>query len=227
MLLISGGEPLEPNSRVCDYSAGTDTNPIFLFNKLMIESNMPPVNNIDAENTIDDEIRSQIEKNANLSLTLSSLIQKSQLANVIFERSKQLVEMCEKLVHYQHLQQQGWASVVVNLDDLAGDFTKRRHKFQLVVDEYSNLCESSIDSLNEFENNLELLKTVPLLSATVKSDIASDHSELQSDSLAHTVNGGAKNLYEWVMLQNDYESLKKAYNYCQSALAHVSFVTKN
>ncbi len=37
VLLVSGGEILEGGSRVCNYAAGTDTNPIFLFNKLNIE----------------------------------------------------------------------------------------------------------------------------------------------------------------------------------------------
>ena len=38
VLLVSGGECLDPGSRVCNYAAGTDTNPIFLFNKSNIES---------------------------------------------------------------------------------------------------------------------------------------------------------------------------------------------
>lgn len=33
VLLISGGETLSPTARVCSYSAGTDTNPIFMFSR--------------------------------------------------------------------------------------------------------------------------------------------------------------------------------------------------
>lgn len=47
VLLVSGGESLEPNARVCTYSAGTDTNPIYLFSKASIESHQPPVPSID------------------------------------------------------------------------------------------------------------------------------------------------------------------------------------
>ncbi|KAL2736931.1 RB1-inducible coiled-coil protein 1 isoform X1, partial [Vespula squamosa] len=47
VLLMSGGESLEPNARVCSYSAGTDTNPIYLFSKAAIESNLPPTPSID------------------------------------------------------------------------------------------------------------------------------------------------------------------------------------
>ncbi|EFN87855.1 RB1-inducible coiled-coil protein 1 [Harpegnathos saltator] len=47
VLLMSGGESLEPNARVCSYSAGTDTNPIYLFSKSAIESPLPPMPSID------------------------------------------------------------------------------------------------------------------------------------------------------------------------------------
>lgn len=47
VLLMSGGESLEPNMRVCSYSAGTDTNPIYLFSKSAIESPLPPTPSID------------------------------------------------------------------------------------------------------------------------------------------------------------------------------------
>jgi RB1-inducible coiled-coil protein 1 len=33
VLLISGGETLDPSKRVVSYSAGTDTNPIFMFSR--------------------------------------------------------------------------------------------------------------------------------------------------------------------------------------------------
>lgn len=47
VLLVSGGESLDPAARVCSYSAGTDTNPIYLFSKNTIESLTPPALSID------------------------------------------------------------------------------------------------------------------------------------------------------------------------------------
>lgn len=47
VLLISGGQSLDPSHRVCSYSAGTDTNPIFLFSKATIENSIPPSPSID------------------------------------------------------------------------------------------------------------------------------------------------------------------------------------
>lgn len=41
MLLVSGGETLDLHSRVCSYSAGTDSNPIFMFSKDLEQKNPP------------------------------------------------------------------------------------------------------------------------------------------------------------------------------------------
>lgn len=41
MLLVSGGETLELANRVCSYSAGTDTNPIFMFSNDLEQRNPP------------------------------------------------------------------------------------------------------------------------------------------------------------------------------------------
>lgn len=53
VLLISGGEALDPKLRVCQYSAGTDTNPIFLFSKSTIEGQTPPSPSIDYSSDTD------------------------------------------------------------------------------------------------------------------------------------------------------------------------------
>lgn len=50
VLLASGGECLDSNAKVCTYSAGTDTNPIFLFSKCLGES---PVQSEDGPNISD------------------------------------------------------------------------------------------------------------------------------------------------------------------------------
>lgn len=42
MLLVSGGEMLQPTARVCSYSAGTDTNPIYMFSTTICELKNPP-----------------------------------------------------------------------------------------------------------------------------------------------------------------------------------------
>lgn len=42
MLLVSGGEVLQDTQRVCNYSAGTDTNPIYMFSKSVLDARNQP-----------------------------------------------------------------------------------------------------------------------------------------------------------------------------------------
>lgn len=46
VLLASGGECLDANAKVCSYSAGTDTNPIFLFCKYYRGEECPRIRDI-------------------------------------------------------------------------------------------------------------------------------------------------------------------------------------
>lgn len=43
VLLISGGECLEDEAKICIYPAGTDTNPIFLFNRAFLDGSNTPL----------------------------------------------------------------------------------------------------------------------------------------------------------------------------------------
>lgn len=72
VLLVSGGESLDPNARVCSYSSGTDTNPIFLFSKYIIESQQPPTPSLEMGNDFDmkDKVGSFILINFNISSRL-------------------------------------------------------------------------------------------------------------------------------------------------------------
>lgn len=65
VLLINGGYCLEDESKIGSYSAGTDTNPIFLFNRSFLDGNEPPfvVAEIRTNNTIGKCIFSLINLN--------------------------------------------------------------------------------------------------------------------------------------------------------------------
>lgn len=49
VILVSGGTMLDASKIVSFYSAGTDTNPFFLFNKMIIDLPNPPPAYIDKE----------------------------------------------------------------------------------------------------------------------------------------------------------------------------------
>nr|KAF7431290.1 hypothetical protein H0235_004214 [Vespula pensylvanica] len=74
VLLMSGGESLEPNARVCSYSAGTDTNPIYLFSKAAIESNLPPTPSIDYGSGLFDNRQDRVFEIAALGQTIPTKV---------------------------------------------------------------------------------------------------------------------------------------------------------
>jgi RB1-inducible coiled-coil protein 1 len=117
VLLVSGGLCLSPSARVCSYpTAGTDTNPIFLFNRLNIESDIPRT----LAWTPGQEF--EIPTGHTLAATLQL---REKLGVEIFEVSKEIFAKSQVLIHDQHLQHLGWGAVVCNLEDIVGVFGGR------------------------------------------------------------------------------------------------------
>ena len=150
MLLISGGESLNLTSRVCSYSsAGTDTSPIFLFSKNSIESLSPPtcVTDYGPDHDMSERVQSCIDMNPNY----NTVVARAEMAQQLYEMAKQQLHICERLVHDQHLQQQGWAAVVANLEDIVTSFSNSSiqledlfHHFVEDKTFYTNLLEKYV-----------------------------------------------------------------------------------
>lgn len=78
----------------------------------------------------DGEITEQVETSLDLPPTYSTLVARAALAQNLSDLGKELFRDCERLVHDQHLQQQGWAAAVANLEDTASFFQERSTIFQ-------------------------------------------------------------------------------------------------
>ncbi|XP_060593501.1 RB1-inducible coiled-coil protein 1-like, partial [Ruditapes philippinarum] len=78
VLLISGGESLDPNAVVGKYHAGTDTNPIFLFSKSTIESAIPPSPSVNYGSDID--LQGQVEGSLLMPPAYETVVSRAQLA---------------------------------------------------------------------------------------------------------------------------------------------------
>lgn len=121
MLLISGGESLQPSSRVCSYrAAGTETSPIFLFNKLSIEKDIPPLPMVDYGPDVD--MKEKIHACLFLEPSYNTVVARAELARQLYENSHQQLSICEKIVADQHMQHQGWGAVIANLEDIGKAF---------------------------------------------------------------------------------------------------------
>ncbi|XP_058801849.1 RB1-inducible coiled-coil protein 1 isoform X3 [Phymastichus coffea] len=163
VLLMSGGESLEPDARVCCYSTGSDTNPIFLFSKLLIAQDEPPTPIIDYGSDVD--LQSQVEQSLTMPATYQTLVSRAQLAKYCCSLARDQARICERLVHDQHLQQQGWAAVVANLEDITKTFQSRAETVQQNFAGYLSERQHYLDLLQTFFTDLKMLENIPILPA--------------------------------------------------------------
>lgn len=162
VLLISGGESLTNTQRICSYSsAGTDTSPIFLFAKVNIEAQQPPQPIIEFED--DTDMMEMIESCMSMQPSLDTLVARTELAADLNEQASKQRETCEKLVHDQHLQQQGWAAVTANLEDLTRAFKNKSEMLLLAFNEFTKCKSRHEELLKKFGDDMKQLDAVPIL----------------------------------------------------------------
>ncbi|XP_064624554.1 RB1-inducible coiled-coil protein 1-like [Lineus longissimus] len=201
VLLISGGEHLDPNQRVCSYSSGTDTNPIFLFSKSTIESSVPP--SISESIVSDSEMRDQVEGALNMPPSYETVVTRAQLALQFHEVAREELKTCEQLVHDQHLQHQGWAAAVANLEDISMSFTNRTEIFKQSFKEFLNSRTGYLEVLSSFHLTLDLLSRMPLLPC-----LTTDGGEWVTKS------DNPKSLLNWITSQDSRNSLEQMAETC-------------
>ncbi|XP_056017602.1 RB1-inducible coiled-coil protein 1-like isoform X2 [Ostrea edulis] len=201
VLLISGGESLDPSMQVHKYHSGTDTNPIYLFSKMAIEAANPPYPSV--HYGIDVDIPSQVEGSLLLPPTFGTVVARSQLAIQIHEVDREEEEACEKLVHDQHLQQQGWAAVVANMEDITSALKNRSDVFSEAYTSYMLYREDYITTLSSVASSVDLLSKIPVLPCLLYP--------VEEVSLSN------KNLFDWITTQDPKHSLHDMVHQCLKA----------
>uniref|UniRef100_A0A8C0J818 RB1-inducible coiled-coil protein 1 n=1 Tax=Chelonoidis abingdonii TaxID=106734 RepID=A0A8C0J818_CHEAB len=187
VLVVNGGECMAADRRVCSYSAGTDTNPIFLFNKEMILCERPPAipkTTFSAEN----EMELKVEESLMMPAVFHTVASRTQLAVEMYEVAKKLCSFCEGLVHDEHLQHQGWAAIMANLEDCTYSYQKLLFKFENV---YSNYLQSIDDiklKLTHLGTAVSIMSKIPLLECLTRHSYRECLGRLDS-SVGH---GGAE-----------------------------------
>ncbi|KAG7207534.1 hypothetical protein KM043_009165 [Ampulex compressa] len=218
VLLMSGGESLEPNARVCSYSAGTDTNPIYLFSKAAIESHLPPTPSIDYGSDVD--LQSQIDTSLAMPATYQTLVARAQLAQQCCGLAREQTRICERLVHDQHLQQQGWAAVVANLEDITQMFQSRTDTLQQSFTLYLAERQQHMELLENFNADLATLSKIPILPALraqaeglLSPDDQPSQSEQESEGRDEVLS-----LLRWISAKDNQSSLEQVAEQCSRGL---------
>ncbi|KAM9322803.1 RB1-inducible coiled-coil protein 1 isoform 1-T3 [Pholidichthys leucotaenia] len=162
VLVVNGGECMSAERRVCSYSAGTETNPIFLFNKEMILSDRDPT--IPKTTfSIESEIQVKVEESLLMPAVFHTVASRTQLALEMFEVANKLCSFCERLVHDEHLQQQGWAAIMANLDDCTLSYQKLLVKFNSAYTNYLQDLEEIKVKLTKLGTAVSVMARIPLL----------------------------------------------------------------
>lgn len=162
VLVVNGGECMAAERRVCSYSAGTETNPIFLFNKEMILCDRDPT--IPKTTfSIESEIQVKVEESLLMPAVFHTVASRTQLALEMFEVANKLSSFCERLVHDEHLQHQGWAAIMANLDDCTLSYQKLLMKFDTAYTNYQRDLEEIKVKLTKLGTAVSVMARIPLL----------------------------------------------------------------
>lgn len=202
VLLISGGESLQPSASVGSYSAGTDTNPIFFFNKVSIESDSLETSTELA--TSDQDASLEIDSVIDLPPAFDTVVVRTQLAQEFCERARQELRTAEALVHEQHLQQQGWAAVVANLDDMTRSLRNNAAGIEQELTEFLSSHQQHMELLESLEEDIVLLGKIPLLPALLSAE--------QNDEQRGMM------LLDWINSTDRKSSLKEMASQCKACL---------
>ncbi|XP_011871062.1 PREDICTED: RB1-inducible coiled-coil protein 1 isoform X3 [Vollenhovia emeryi] len=219
VLLMSGGECLEPNARVCSYSAGTDTNPIYLFSKAAIESSLPPTPSIDYGSDVD--LQTQFDASLAMPATYHTLCARAHLAQQCCGLAREQTRICERLVHDQHLQQQGWAAVVANLEDITHMFQTRADQFQQAFVLYLAERQQHMKLLDNFSTDLGTLAKIPILPALraqAEGLLSPDDQPSQTSESASEDSGEVLSLLRWISAKDNQSSLEQVADQCSRGL---------
>ncbi|XP_071450707.1 RB1-inducible coiled-coil protein 1-like isoform X2 [Hetaerina americana] len=225
VLLVSGGESLDPNARVCSYSAGTDTNPIYLFSLASIESSTPPSPSTHSlsGDIADFDPKERVEASRNSPPSYTTVANRSRLAQDLCELARLETRACECLVHDQHLQQQGWAAVVANLEDITTAFHSRAEVFRQSFRHHLDTREESVHLLQNFGNDLAILGKISLPPALLQKNVILDDESNQKENQSEPEKSKDKEncqetLLDWISAKDDSCSLEQVAARCTRGL---------
>ncbi|XP_037298027.1 RB1-inducible coiled-coil protein 1 isoform X2 [Manduca sexta] len=184
VLLVSGGEVLQSDHMVSSYSAGTDTNPIYMFSKPSVKESrlnqsmcdLSPIVELstgefssDSRSAFDSksvaELKAQVDKCCSMSTTVHTVKTCASLAQQFSDLAHEVSRSCDQLVHEQHLQHQGWAAVVANLEDIFSEFCERSRNFKESFRKHRLKKQEYHEKLSTLNEVLESLGKIPLLPA--------------------------------------------------------------
>lgn len=222
VMLVSGGISLDNNCRVAQYCAGTDTNPIFVFSKSSIEAAIPPPPCINYGT--DKDLSDSISEVVLLPATHETVSDAYKLAKETHECDSSRMDASQRLIHDQHLQQQGWAAAIANLDDHLMSFNRRVEKFQNTCKIFLKTQEESREMLSKVPEILNLLGRIPLLKSlqTLVTSPVVESNPVDPTLLEGEERTKEASLLDWIYQQDPRSSLEDMVDQCKLISEQIS-----
>ncbi|KAJ8968707.1 hypothetical protein NQ314_002162 [Rhamnusium bicolor] len=171
VLLISGGQSLEPHNRVCSYSAGTDTNPIFLFSKSVVGSSPPP--HLYLDDSEDEKQNLETESKASEDNTNTSQEIESTKGITLYE----WISACDKRNSIDQLFEQSTRGLSQFDDQLIRDIQR---DIEHILKQADNLQMKEVKGIGERLFGLETLMAEAKNLVQQQSDLAESFIKNQS-----------------------------------------------
>ena len=157
----------------------------------------------------------QVEASLSLPDTHNTVAVRAGLAQEYVRASREQARLCEGQILDQHLQHQGWAAALANLEDSVTALQKRQQRFQETYQAYLGRREHYREVIDTFDEDLHVLSKIPVLPALlepaeqdsgVEGSQGEQGSRPASAGLAGRSGGGAagpgagntKTLLDWI-----------------------------
>ncbi|GFN97267.1 Rb1-inducible coiled-coil protein 1, partial [Plakobranchus ocellatus] len=226
ILLVSGGHSVKPDQKVMSYGAGADTNPVFLFSRKAIESQEPPIIRLVVSKDVLTALKDSLNKVMSMPPQIESVSLGTKIACQIRDSAVKILSFCKNEFKEQHLQYQGWGTVVANLEEIAQALHHSKMKFSKAAAAFLPIRDQYFTMLENFPDAIELLQRIPLLKALQQSEtvtakgaipfsksVGSSHSSfLTSSSFIPST------LLEWITTQGQGQSLETLSHKCYQDL---------
>ncbi|XP_046677247.1 RB1-inducible coiled-coil protein 1-like [Homalodisca vitripennis] len=176
VLLVSGGIALLPTQRVCAYPVGTDTNPIFLYNKqyYLHPGSTVPLDLMVLEDGPElSDLQDEVDEGLALGDSMNALVLRAHLAFRLCGMSQVALQACQRLVHEQHLQHQGFMIAIANMSLTVPGAKSKTEEFLTVLQEFLEKKPhylQLIETLEEVEATLANIPLLPSLAKQVSQD---------------------------------------------------------
>lgn len=97
----------------------------------------------------DHDMKDRVQSCLDMEPTYNTVVARTELAKHLCEMASQQLHVCEKLVHDQHLQHQGWRAVVANLEDIITTFDSSRNQLDINYSQFLKTKDASIELLDK------------------------------------------------------------------------------